>query len=78
MEAKDTFPYLVIQGALDSINLADKLVAFMKENFRNVEIHLLEQGGHAAFYDCSVETNKAILGFVRRVRSQVSDLTLDL
>jgi len=42
----------------------------MKKTFDDVEIHIYEDCGHAPFYDCPVETNKAILEFVQRVLSK--------
>jgi len=67
VEAKKTLPYLVIQGTMDLHVIADKLVAFMKKTFEDVEILLLEECGHAPFYDRPMETNKAILDFVQKV-----------
>jgi pimeloyl-ACP methyl ester carboxylesterase len=70
VEARKTLPYLVIQGTMDLHVIADNLVAFMKKTFEDVEIHVLEECGHAPFYDRPTETNKAILGFVQRVTSK--------
>lgn len=71
LSGKETFPFLVIHGEDDKHMYADKVDAFMKENFGNVEFHALKGVGHAAFYEKPSVVNKLILEFVKRINGLV-------
>lgn len=76
LEASRTLPYLVCQGALDLQVDCQKLVSFMKKTFGNVEIRVIEDCGHAPFYEKAEEVNAAILGFVQRLQQKVCHVVI--
>jgi len=66
LASKDTFPFLVIHGTEDRHMYVDKIEAFMKENFGNVEFHRVEGAGHATFYETPEFVNRTLLEFVNK------------
>jgi len=66
LAAKGTFPFLVIHGVEDRHMYVDKLEAFMKGNFGNVEFHRVEGVGHAPFYEVPEFVNRTVLDFVKK------------
>lgn len=68
LTARDTLPYLVLQGDKDKHVVWDNLQKFMG-TFKKSEFVLLRGAGHAPFFEQPQEVNKAILDFVRRVAS---------
>jgi len=66
LAAKETFPFLVIQGTEDQHLYVDKIEAVMKETFGNVEFHRVEGVGHAAFYEVPEFVNQTVLDFVKK------------
>lgn len=69
LEAKDSFPFLVIHGEDDKHIYVDKIESFMKNNFGNVEFHALQGVGHASFYESPEIVNKLILDFIVKVHN---------
>ena len=66
LAVKDKLAFLVLQGKLDKYVLGDKLDKFMHSNFKNVEFHILDDCGHAPFYEKPEELNKTTLDWVNR------------
>ena len=61
--ASETIPYLVIHGDKDKHVDGTKLKAFMDANFSSVTFMLLNDVGHAPFWDAPIVTNRAIIDF---------------
>lgn len=63
MAASGNIPYLVIHGDKDKHVNGTRLKAFMDANFGNVTFMLLNDVGHASFWDAPIVTNLAIIDF---------------
>lgn len=47
-------------------------VVLLMKKFGKIEIRIIEDTGHAPFYEKPAEFNEALLGFVGKVQSKVS------
>lgn len=65
-------PLLVLHGKEDKLVDGDAVITLLKPSFKNMEVRLLDNSGHAVFYDSHGDTVDILIDFVRRVKvSQV-------
>lgn len=60
-------PVLIVQGTEDTHCAYEKMVAWAKRIYEDVEVLLMQGVGHAPHIEAPQETNRAISAFVKRV-----------
>ena len=66
-EAAHITPHLLIQGQDDKHSDTVKLLPIAKQVLPNMEVHIIDDIGHAPAYEATEEHNRLLLDFVQRV-----------
>ena len=60
-------PVLIVQGTEDTHCVGEKMIAWARRIYEDVEVRLMSGVGHAPHIEAPQETNRSILAFVQRV-----------
>ncbi|EED80710.1 predicted protein [Postia placenta Mad-698-R] len=64
---RDGLPLLILNGTADKQVLGDVVVKEMSPYFKDVDVHMVDGGAHALFYEHQDEVVTALLKFAKRV-----------
>lgn len=65
-------PVLILHGTADKHQNVQTVIEEMAQHFKNIEVHMIEGGSHALFYESQEDVVDKLVSFVKRVTVSTS------